>query len=137
MVSQFGDVVPSPGLYAGSPSDGQPDILYSQSGAEFHGGTLEPGQGVLRWGTAVEFDAATSRYKRATAADKVVGFLRYGVDTGSADSHPRQGLFVMGGVLKAGYLQVNNAALANAAAKKALAEALGGSYNNANDSVRF
>lgn len=137
MVSQFGDVVPSPGFTEGPLSEGQPEILYSQSGSEFHGGTLEPGQGVLRWGTAVTFDTATNRYKKATAADDVVGFLRFGVDTGSPTSHPRQGLFVMGGVLKSATLLLNDAALANAAAKKSLATALGGMYNAANDSIRF
>lgn len=137
MVSQFGDVVPSPGFYSGDPSEGQPDILYSQSALELHGGTLAPGQGVLRWGTAVSFDSATKRYKKATAAGDVVGFLRYGVNTGdSADAQPRQGLFVMGGVLKASTLQVNSVNL-DAAGKKALAGAIGGSYNTANDSIRF
>lgn len=134
MVSQYGDVVPSPGLFTHDPSDGQPDILYSQSAAEFHGGTLKAGQGVLRWGTAVKFDAATSTYEKATSNTDIVGFLRYGVDTGSADSHTRQGQFVMGGVLKAGYLLVNGAPVTD---KEGLATALGGSYNNANDSIRF
>lgn len=137
MVSQFGDVVPSPGFYSGDPSEGQPDILYSQSALELHGGTLAPGQGVLRWGTAVSFDSATKRYKKATAAADVVGFLRYSVNTGdSADAQPRQGLFVMGGVLKSSTLQVNGADL-DTAGKKALAGAIGGSYNAANDSIRF
>lgn len=134
MVSQFGDVVPSPGLFTHAPSEGQPDILYSQSAAEFHGGTLKPGQGVLRWGTAVAYDADKGVYVKATAADNVVGFLRYGVDTGGEGSHARQGQFVMGGVLKAATLLVNGAPVSD---KKALATALGGSYNTANDSIRF
>lgn len=134
MVSQFGDVVPSPGLFTHEPSDGQPDILYSQSGAEFHGGTLKAGQGVLRWGTAVAFDSATNMYVKATDAASVVGFLRYGVDTGSDAKRTRQGQFVMGGVLKAATLLVADKPVSD---KKALASALGGMYNTANDSIRF
>lgn len=133
MVSQFGDVVPSPGLFTGTPSAGQPEILYSQSAAEFHGGPLKPGQGVLRWGTAVAYKDGF--YVKATTPAGVVGFLRYGVDTGSsATEHGRQGQFVMGGVLKAATLLVADNPVTD---KAALATALGGMYNTANDSIRF
>lgn len=135
-MSQFGDVIPSPGFTRYDATPGQPDILYSQSGAEFHGGTMAPGNGVLRYGTALKFDEATKQYSAASAASEVVGFLRYSVDTGSSAEAPlRQGLFVMGGVLKADQLQMPSGT--DVADKAGLATALGGHYDASRERLRF
>lgn len=131
MASFEGDVILAPGF--GRESAAAPvEILYSTVGLLQKGGTLAPGQGGLPAGTAVKFDTATGRYVKATAAADVEGFLRLGVNTGTADSMPKQGVIVFGGVLKADAITAAGLTVDNA-----LATALGGVYDSARKFLKF
>lgn len=135
MASYEGDVILAPG-FSKSESANPIEILYSMSGLFQKGGTLTPGQGALPGGTAIAYNAATKRYNKAADAATTVGFLRIGVDTGSATSHPKQGVFVLGGVIKANLANINGTAV-NDAAGAALATALGGFYDAGRKTLKF
>ena len=129
MASYEGDVIYAPG-FAREDAVAPTEILYSTANLLQKGGTLAPGQGALPAGTAVKINAATKRYEKATAAADVEGFLRIGVNTGSADSLPKQGVIVLGGVLKSD-------ALSGVTVDAALATALGGQFNETRKFLKF
>lgn len=129
MASYEGDVIYAPG-FAREDVSAPVEILYSTVGLFQKGGTLTPGQGAMPAGTAIKFNSATKRYEKATAAADVVGFLRLGVNTGTADSLPKQGVFVLGGILKSD-------TLTGVAVDDALATALGGSLDTDRKTLKF
>lgn len=130
MASYEGDVIYAPG-YAREEVVAPTEILYSTVGLLQKGGTLTPGLGALPAGTGVKMDTATKRYVKATSVDDVEGFIRIGVNTGTADSLPKQGVIVFGGVLKSdplltGLMQTDGVTAADGAT---LAAGLGGTFN--------
>lgn len=129
MASYEGNRLPAPGFYAGTATV-PVEILYSEVSLFQKGGTLAPGQGVIKEGSALTFDSATNRYTAATSTDTIEGFIRYAVDTGS-DTTGASGLYqamiVLGGKLKAQYLSIGGVALDDATAATT-ATALGGRY---------
>lgn len=135
MASYEGDVILAPG-YSKTTVSAPVEILYSMSALFQKGGTLTPGQGDMPAGTAVKYDAATKRYMKSTAAADTVGFLRLGVNAGDASSFPKQGVFVLGGEVKAALCTVNGVALTPITAA-AQATALGGKYLADRDVIRF
>lgn len=129
MASYEGDVIYAPG-FARQDVSAPVEILYSTASLVQKGGTLAPGQGDLPAGTAVKVNTSTKRYEKATAAEEVEGFLRLGVNTGTADSLPKQGVIVLGGVLKSD-------ALSGVTVDAALATALGGQFNETRKFLKF
>jgi len=122
MASRQGNVILAPGYSSTSVPDPK-ELLYSEVGLRQHGVTLVPNQGVLETGTPLEYDSATKRYKKATAAANVVAFVRISVDT----SDPAKlASVVFAGTIKAAVIPVI-ASVSNDLA--ALATALGGKYN--------
>lgn len=140
MASREGNVILAPGYTRGT--EVKPvEILYSMNPSPFQKGcTLLPNQGVLEAGTPLEYDAASKKYRRATAAANVKGFLRLAVDT----SDPMKlGNIVLGGVIRLSAIPattgvtdgtVTNGIAANLAAT---ATALNGSINTQFGFLKF
>lgn len=135
MASYEGDVIYAPG-YAKSEVTTPIEILYSTEGLLQKGGTLKPGQGDLPAGTAMKYDSATKRYEKATSAAETTCFLRLGASTGDANALPHQAPLVLGGTLKAQFLNINGTAV-DATAAAALATALTGKYNAERNFLKF
>lgn len=147
MASYEGDVVYAPG-FAKSDVSTPIEIMESMAGLYQRGGTVTPGAGDLPAGTAVKLDTGTNRYVAATytaspdggttpATSDAEGFLRLGVNAGdSVDDYPKQGTVVLGGVLKAGALNVGGTAVDDDIAAT-LATTLGGHYDAARKVLKF
>jgi len=122
MASREGNVILAPGYNKGTEVT-PTELLYSEVGLRQHGVTLVPNQGVLETGTPLEYDSATKRYKKATAAANVVAFVRIAVDT----SDPAKlASVVFAGTIKAAVIPSIASVSTDLAA---LAAALGGKYN--------
>lgn len=130
MASRQGNVILAPGFSTTSVAD-PAELLYSEEGLLQKGVTLVPDQGIYEVGTPLEYDSATKRYKKATAAANVVAFVRIAVDTAAP---AKMASVVFGGTIKAAVIPVI-ATVTNDLA--ALATALKGKYNAQLGFIKF
>jgi hypothetical protein len=129
-ISRQGNVILAPG-YSSTSVPNPAELLYSERGLLQKGVTLVPNQGVLETGTPLEYDTATKRYKKATAAANVVAFVRLSVDT----SDPAKlASVVFAGTIKAGVIPSIVGVSDNLAT---LATAIGGKYNAQLGYIKF
>lgn len=104
-----GNAIPAPGYSKNPLITTDEELLFSTKAYLQKGVTLESGQGVLLYGTALKQNPATKKYVRATTAATTAGILRKTVDTGTDTA----GQVWLANILYQGTLQLAAVSAAN------------------------